>query len=335
MRGGAQGARRQVRLHHRRSGNGGMRVGEPSERGSTNPRPADRGRRERPLSLGPHPGRLPLLHREPTHRLEDEDRRRTRPERPVVGLSPRQAARGMHLDQRHDLHARPGRRLRPLARAGQCRVGVGRRPALLHEVRGLPRRRVGVPRRRRRVEGGAPAADLGCAPRRAEGRGRTRNHAARGLQHRRQRGYGLLRCQPAQRVALEHRQGLPAAGEQAPQPARPDECADRADPVRGQARLRRPLPPGQRAPSTHSRTRRSCSPPERSTRRASSSSRASGRLRSWPTTGSRSSTTTRRLARTCRITCRFVPCSRCMAPRRSTRSSTRPSARLASVSSTR
>ena len=174
--------------------------------------------------------------------------RRTRPERPVVGLSPRQAARGMHLDERHDLHARPGGRLRPLARAGQRRVGVGGRPALLHEVRGLPRRQVGVPRRGRRVEGGAPAADLGCAPRRAEGRGGTRNHAARGLQHRRQRGYGLLRCQPAQRVALEHRQGLLAAGEQAPQPARPDECADRADPVRGQARLRRPLPPGQRAP---------------------------------------------------------------------------------------
>ena len=107
------------------AGTAGCVLGEPSERGPADPRPADRGRRERPLSLGPHPGRLPLLHREPAHRLEDEDRGRARPERTIVGLSSRQAARGLHLGERHDLHARTGGRLRPTGGSWAMSAGGG------------------------------------------------------------------------------------------------------------------------------------------------------------------------------------------------------------------
>ena len=64
------------------------------------------------LSLDPHPGRLSLLHRQPAHRLDVSDRARPGPERPPPALSARQAARRLLVDQRHDLHARPGARLR-------------------------------------------------------------------------------------------------------------------------------------------------------------------------------------------------------------------------------
>ena len=42
----------------------------------TQARAADRGRRQRRLPLDPHPGRLPLLHRQPAHRLAVRDRAR-------------------------------------------------------------------------------------------------------------------------------------------------------------------------------------------------------------------------------------------------------------------
>ena len=93
------------------------------------------------LSLDPHPGRLPLLHGQPAHRLDDAHRGGARPQRPRARLPARQGARRLHRDQRHDLHARPGGGLRPLAPARQRRLGLGRRAALFPEVRGqLPRR---------------------------------------------------------------------------------------------------------------------------------------------------------------------------------------------------
>ena len=45
-------------------------------------------------------------------------------------------ARRLLLHQRHDLHARPGARLRPVAADGQSRLGLGRRAALLQEAPG-------------------------------------------------------------------------------------------------------------------------------------------------------------------------------------------------------
>ena len=46
------------------------------------------------------------------------------PQRPRAGLSPRQGDRRLVGDQRHDLDAGPGRRLRPLAPARPHRLGL-------------------------------------------------------------------------------------------------------------------------------------------------------------------------------------------------------------------
>ncbi len=52
------------------------------------------------------------------------------PQRPQPQLSARQGDRRLVLHQRHDLHARPGGRLRPLAPARPARLVVGRRAAV-------------------------------------------------------------------------------------------------------------------------------------------------------------------------------------------------------------
>ena len=56
------------------------------------------------------------------------------PQRPQPQLSARQGAGRLLVHQRHDLHARPGARLRPVAADGQSRLGLGRRAALLQEA---------------------------------------------------------------------------------------------------------------------------------------------------------------------------------------------------------
>ena len=74
-----------------------------------------------------------------------------RPQRPRDRLSPRPRDRRLVGDQRHDLHARPGRRLRRLAPARPRGLGLGRRAAVLQAPRG--------PSRRRRTRCTAPAAN--------------------------------------------------------------------------------------------------------------------------------------------------------------------------------
>ena len=70
-----------------------------------------------------------------------------RPQRPRAELSARQGDRRLVVDQRHDLHARPGRRLRPLAPARPQRLGLGRRAADLQAARAsFPRRRASITR---------------------------------------------------------------------------------------------------------------------------------------------------------------------------------------------
>ena len=88
-------------------------------------RPAARGGRQGRLDLDPHPGRLSLHHRQPAHRLVLPDRAEAGPRRARARLSARQGAGRLLADQRHDLHARPGRRLRPLAPARQSPAGAG------------------------------------------------------------------------------------------------------------------------------------------------------------------------------------------------------------------
>jgi malonate-semialdehyde dehydrogenase (acetylating)/methylmalonate-semialdehyde dehydrogenase len=82
----------EIRLHHRRRRHGRLPAGQPAER-----RPGKRvllieagGKRRLPLD--PHPGGLPVLHRQPAHRLAVPDRARRRPERPQAALPARQGA---------------------------------------------------------------------------------------------------------------------------------------------------------------------------------------------------------------------------------------------------
>ena len=194
---------------------------------------ADRGRRPRRLPLDPHPGRLPLLHRQPAHRLAVHDRAGRRPERPEPALSARQGAGRLEQHQRHDLHARPGARLRRLGRRRRPRRQPGleleRVPAVLPQARGLLQGRRRVPRRARlRSDRQAPrrrmarreAAPALADPRRlSRRRRRGRPAALRRLQPRRQRRRRLLRRQPARRHPLERDQGVPEAGAPAPEPA--------------------------------------------------------------------------------------------------------------------
>ena len=96
--------------------------------------------------------------------------------------------------------------------AGQPRLGLGRRAAVLQEIRGLRPRRRRDARRGRRVAGRGDApvlGDPGCVPGRG---GRGRDSEDHRLQSRQQRGLRLLPGQPAARRALEHGQGVLAPG---------------------------------------------------------------------------------------------------------------------------
>ena len=93
------------------------------------------------LDLVPHSGRLPVRDRQSALGLDVQDRAGAGPQRPQPELSARQGDRRLLRHQRHDLHARPGGRLRPLAPARPARLGLGRRAAVLQAARApLPRR---------------------------------------------------------------------------------------------------------------------------------------------------------------------------------------------------
>ena len=114
-------------LRHRRRGHRRLRARQPPVRRPGNQGAAARGGRQGRLDLDPHPGRLPLLHRQPAHRLVLPDRARPGPERPLHPLCARQGAGRLLVDQRHALHARPGARLRRVGAAHRrCRAGRGR-----------------------------------------------------------------------------------------------------------------------------------------------------------------------------------------------------------------
>ena len=314
----AEGRRagRPVRLHRRGCGHGRLRAGEPSQRGSPHPRAPAGGGQERRLPLGPHPGGLSLLHRQPAHRLDDEDGARAGAQRAQPRLPARQGAGRVFVGQRHDLHARPGGGLRPLAPARQPRLGLGRRPALLPEVRGSPRRPQPDARQRRRLEGHDSAPELGDPRGRAGGGCGVRHPAPRRLQRRRQRGLGLLRGQPAERRALEYRERLPQAGDEAPQPAPRTGGRDRAADPGGPQGARSRLSPGG-CPARG--VRRCRGPARRRLHQLAQDPRALGHRparapgRARHRGGARE---VRGLARTCRTTCRSAPSSASAARRR-------------------
>ena len=186
--GGFRDGRRsgRVRLCDRRRRHGRLRAGEPALGGPEPAGAAAGGRRARPAGLDPHSGRLSLHPRQAQHRLVLPDRAGARPQRPRAQLPARQGAGRLLGHQRHDLHARAGGRLRPLAPARQSGLVVGRRAALLPALGGPFRRARPVPRQRRRVAGGPAASVLGAARRLPGGRGRVRHPEDGRLQPRRQ-----------------------------------------------------------------------------------------------------------------------------------------------------
>ena len=145
--------------------------------------------------------------------------------------------------------------------------------------------------------------------------------AHRGLQPRRQRGRGLLRGQPEGRLALEHRQGLPA-----PDLLRPPQLRD-VDRRAGAAAASSSAAPTARLRCTGARgagpaasacrsmqTREVLLCAGASARRSCCSCRASAPARCCTSTASPvRARVCPASARTCRTTCRSVPCSRCAA----------------------
>ena len=115
---------------------GGMRARQPPQRGPRCARPAPRGGRLGPLALDSHSGGVPLLHGQPPRGLVLLDRERSGIGGPRDSLSARPGAGWQFVHQRHDLHARPCRGLRPLAPTRQRGLVLGGCAPVLHPRRG-------------------------------------------------------------------------------------------------------------------------------------------------------------------------------------------------------
>ena len=119
-----------LRLHRRRRRLRRLPAGQSPQRRPAQQGAAVGGGRARQLDLAAHSRRLSLRHRRQARRLDVPHRARARPQRPRHRLSARPGDRRLFGDQRHDLHARPGARLRRLAPARPRRLGLGRRAAV-------------------------------------------------------------------------------------------------------------------------------------------------------------------------------------------------------------
>ena len=186
-----------------------------------------------------------------------------RPRRPARLPAARAGARRLLGDQRHDLHPRPSRRLRPLGGARQSRLVLCRDPALLPQggeqrdhSRRLSRPRRPAERRRSALRQSVPAT----LPRRGA---RGAVAAQRRFQRRAPGRARPLSGHPDQRRALQRRARLSAAASgQAAQSQRRDARPRAAAAVRRQARGRRRNPPARRqanragAARDHRRARR-------------------------------------------------------------------------------
>ena len=237
---------RRVRLHHRRRGLGRLRAGQPAVRRSVQARAAAGSGRRRQLDLVSHSGRLSVRHRQSAFGLDAEDGSPAGPQRAGPQLSARQGGRRLLRHQRHGLHARAGRRLRPLAPARAARLVVGRRAAVFQEARGPFPRRQRASRDRRRMAHRTSAHALGHHRRLARGGGAIRHSAQQRLQHRRQRRHLLFPRQPEARAALVGGARISQTGAQPAEPAAGNRLPGRGPCLYRQARHRRAFPAGGR-----------------------------------------------------------------------------------------
>ena len=174
----------------------------------------------------------------------------------------RQGARRLELDQRHDLHSRPSRRLRRLGGGRRQGLELQRSPPLFHQGRGERARRGPVSREARAASGlrGPLAQSFDGRLRRGGGRGRPRQEP--GFQRRRPGRRRALSVHPAQRHALQRRCGLSASRHGQAQSQADHQRAGDPDPVRRQAgdrrrdRRRRPPRRGPRRQGSDPRRRR-------------------------------------------------------------------------------
>ena len=222
-----------IRLRDRRRRHRGLPARQSTVGRSGREGPAARGRRPGRLDLDQDPGRLSLLHQQSAHRLDVPDRARRGPQRPLDHLRARQGARRLLVDQRDDLHARPGAGLRRVGRADRRQLvvlAIG--AADLPQERGLlPRGRRGA-RRRRRVARRAAAPALGHPRRVPRSDGAGGHPEDRRLQPRRQRGLRLLPRQPDEGRSPEHGARVPEAGAEPAEPHRADRSAGAPPAVR-------------------------------------------------------------------------------------------------------
>ncbi len=201
-----------------------------------------RGRRPRQLDLVSHPGRLSVRHRQSALGLVLQDRAGGGPQRPQPQLSARQGDRRLVRDQRHDLYARPGRRLRSLAPARAHRLGLGRRAAVFQAARrsfSRARARFMASAANGAIEAPRVRWDLLDAFRAAAEQAGIKS--IRRFQHRRQRRLLRLSRQSEARPALLGGARLPQARAQSRQSAARNRLSGRRRGVRRPPRRRRAL----------------------------------------------------------------------------------------------
>ena len=244
--GRASAAGGRIRLYHRGRGLRRLRAGEPPVGRCGRPRAPARSWRPRQLDLVPHPGRLPVRHRQSARGLDVQDRAGGGAQRPQPQLSARQGDRRLFRHQRHDLHARPGGRLRPLAPARARRLGLRRRAAVLQAARAPFSGAERSSRGRRRIADRGAARALGHPRCLLRGRRAGRHQAHPGFQHRRQRRLVRVPRQSAARAALVGGARLSQAGAQSAEPAARDRLPGGRAGARRPPRRRRALAPGRR-----------------------------------------------------------------------------------------
>ena len=266
-------------------------------------RAAARGRQARPLAEHQDPGGVPeaVPHQA---RLGLRDRARAARRRSLAVHPARQEPRRVELDERDALRARAAARLRRVGGAGRAGLGLPRRAAVLHQVRGQRARRVGVPRRRR------PAARLRAALAAAAGQApagrRARPPGSRGS-----RDYNGPEQDGASMVQVTQRNGQRFSAADAflrPALERPNLEVRTGATVLGvelEGRPRRRRSPAQGPQRRGARARRArgaAVAPARSTRRSCCCCRASARPTSCAQPASRCATTCPASGATCRTT---------------------------------
>ena len=269
-----------LRLHRRRRRQRRLRARQPPDRVRPAPRAAARGGRRRTAHLWIH---MPLgygkLFTDRQVQLALQDRAGAGTRRPPDHPAARQGARRIELDQRPALHARPGRGLRPLAPARQCRLELRRCAAVFPQGRGsasAARTTCTAPAGRSRSP--MSASRIRCAKPSSMPRSRPAFRATTISTAPTRKARAISRLTTRERAALRRpRSAISSRRAGARNLTVVAERAGDAHPVRGPARGRRRISARAARRTPRAPTARSSSPAARSTRRSCCSFPASAR----------------------------------------------------------